>query len=146
MAIDPNLVTRIAVRLEPDGECLVWTGARSKAGYGQIKVGPRTSPVLYVHRVMCEAFNGEIPFGFTVDHLCRNRACARPDHLEAVTQKENILRGTSRSAIHAKRIHCIRGHAFSPENTYVAPRGQRVCRACMRHRDSLRVPRKRKVA
>lgn len=81
------------------------------------------------HRVMYEGLVGPIPTGMTLDHLCRNRACCNPEHLEPTTLRENTLRGEAVSAINARKTHCIRGHAFDSANTYEY-KGARHCRAC----------------
>lgn len=60
----------------------------------------------------------------------RNTCCVNPDHLEIVTSKENILRGASFSAVNAAKTHCVRGHAFTPENTLQKASGSRECRLC----------------
>jgi hypothetical protein len=66
-----------------------------------------------------------------LDHLCRNPACVRPDHLEAVTARENTLRGIGPTAVNALKTHCVHGHEFTPENTRM--KGiRRVCRECQR--------------
>lgn len=115
--------------------CWVWTASLDLNGYGQFIVmrGSRGYPRLS-HRVAWELLQGPIPNGLVIDHLCRNRACVRPDHLQPVTNKENILRGVSISAISARKTHCIRGHEFNEENTYRPKRGGRMCRACARIR------------
>lgn len=73
-----------------------------------------------------------------LDHLCRNRRCCRPDHLEPVTHKENVLRGMAPSAINARKTHCKRGHEFTAENIYPSPDGVRRCRECRRLRHAER--------
>jgi len=86
-----------------------------------------------LHRVVWEAINGPIPNGLTIDHLCRVRNCINPGHLEVVTMRENILRGTGPTAINAKRTHCTHGHPLSGDNLY-SYRGNRNCRECARRR------------
>jgi hypothetical protein len=84
-----------------------------------------------VHRFSYEFFVGPIPAGLTIDHLCRNRACFNPVHLEAVTQRENTLRGEGPTAKLARLTHCPKGHPFSKDNTHIY-KNRRVCKACKR--------------
>ena len=123
--------------IDPSG-CLIWTGKPASTGYGQVEAGGRG---LYAHRLMYEWFVGPIPSGTQIDHLCRNRLCAAPAHLEAVSRKTNILRGVGPSANQARMDHCQRGHEFDLLNTYWRSdrHGGRQCRAC--NRDSQRARR-----
>ena len=90
------------------GECWVWKGAPIKNGYGQYRrKGTRSC---YVHRLVYEALVGPIPEGKFLDHLCRNRLCVNPGHLEIVTNRENVLRGVGPTAVNAQKTHCKRGH------------------------------------
>lgn len=121
------LLVRLHARTAIVGDCLEWQGSVGNHGYGQIAV--RTTDGDYrpqlVHRVAYEEAYGPIPAGLQVDHLCRNRICIRPGHLEAVTQRENILRSDAPNAIAVRTGVCIRGHAKEP--------GQ-ACLACARIR------------
>lgn len=121
-----------------DAPCWIWTGRTINGGYGQIGYNGRS---VTVHRVAYELWFGFIPGSapggkrgdsdLVVDHLCRNRACVNPAHLEVVTQTVNILRGISPAAINAGKTHCDRGHEFTPGNTYVSLDGKRrECKAC----------------
>ncbi len=106
--------------------CWVWDKYITKQGYGRTTFGGR---VVYAHRVAYTLAYGTIPNDLVIDHKCRNRACIKPEHLEAVTLTENILRGASPSAICTRTNECYVGHPFSFENT-LYDRGQRYCREC----------------
>lgn len=120
---------------QPD-ECHEWGGATQGAppgvqGYGHISEGGRRGRILLAHRVAWEIENGPIPEGLQVDHLCRNRKCVNPAHLEIVTQRENGRRGLKGEL----RTHCKHGHEYTAKSTYVNKYGHRNCRIC---RHSLR--------
>ena len=116
------------------GDCWVWTGGLDASGYGQFT--PKRGQHVRSHRYAYEMEVGAIPEGMVLDHTCRIRACVNPGHLEVVTNRENVLRGTGVTAINARKTHCPAGHEYTPENTYVRPAGGRQCRACavVRHR------------
>ena len=83
-----------------------------------------------VHRWIYEKLKGPIPKGFVIDHLCRNGLCFNIEHLEAVSNKENILRGFGACAINKRKTRCIRGHKLLPPNLLKSNRNKRVCRKC----------------
>lgn len=125
---DPRLPERFwsKVRLAESG-CWEWAGSKVN-GYGGISFDGRTKKA---HRVSYETLVGAVPDGLFLDHLCRNRGCVNPTHLEVVTGRENVLRGNSPAAIHARRTHCKYGHEKTPVNTMV-PGGWRRCVECIR--------------
>ena len=106
------------------GECWPWKGCLDPPGYGQFYFeGTRCK----AHQASYRAFKGPVPPQLEIDHLCRNRSCVNPDHLEAVTHAVNQGRGKW-----ARRSHCKNGHPYDVENTRVTPKGSRACRACNR--------------
>lgn len=110
-------------------ECWIWTAPPASTGYGQFwKDGTNRG----AHVVAWEMLRGEIPEGLQLDHLCRNRACVNPWHLEPVTIGVNVLRGEGITAVHAAKTHCANGHEFTPANTYITKEGWRQCRECKR--------------
>lgn len=125
--IEDRFISRIEVR--PESDCWYWTGFLNAQGYGHITLKGRLIPV---HRFSYELFVGAIPAGLVLDHLCRNRACANPWHLEPVTNRENILRGEAQAATNARKTHCLRGHPLSGSNLIVRRNGHRTCRVCRR--------------
>jgi hypothetical protein len=131
--IDP--LTRFTAKYEvkPSG-CWEWTGATSNMNrgptgnwrYGMFRPGGRVNDI-GAHRWAYVHHKGKIPPGMVLDHLCRNPLCVNPDHLEPVTNKTNLARGFNANAA---KTECKRGHKFTPENTRIGKRGNRICRRC----------------
>lgn len=122
----------------PDlGPCWLWTGGKT-LGYGVLGRGKRGSGQIKAHQFSYELHKGSIPEGKEPDHLCRVPACCNPDHLEAVTHRENCLRGVGVAARAAKVTHCPQGHPYDDENTYRTPKGHRQCIACRKARNAQR--------
>jgi len=116
------------------GQCWLWT-AFCDNGYGkfQFRRGTRRAH-LWLYKIVV----GDVPEGLQLDHLCRNRSCVNPSHLEPVTRSVNVLRGVGPSlarAIQLSKTHCPKGHEYSGNNLFVRTDGRRECRTCMRNRD-----------
>jgi len=113
--------------------CWVWTATRIRKGYGHFHTN---GGMVTAHRMAYELLTGPIPEGKTLDHLCRNRICVRPDHLEPVDMRTNILRGNGLAAQNARKVSCPVGHQLIGENLYRHKDGRRECLSC--RRESLR--------
>lgn len=128
----PNTLETLMLRTQRDGECLLWQGAKNRRGYGSVSVQGRIKPA---HVAVFELAVGAVPMGLELDHLCRRPSCVNPKHLEPVTHRENVLRGTSPAALHAVKKHCEKGHPYTPENTSLFDGGRRRCRTCINARN-----------
>ena len=88
--------------------------------------------MILTHRFIYEYLHGPISAELEIDHKCRNHSCANPEHLEAVSHQENMLRGINHQR---EKTHCLQGHEYSLTNTYHRPTGGRDCRICKRDND-----------
>lgn len=111
---------------EPPWECWTWN-ARHHNGYGWFTV--KHNNHVGAHRYAYQLLRGEIPEGLVCDHLCRNRGCCNPWHLELTTIGENVRRGKINTKM-KNRTHCNNGHEFTAENSYISKKGYRSCKAC----------------
>jgi hypothetical protein len=133
------------IAVDEETGCWNWVGAKTSQGYGNFAIKKKN---FVAHRVSYELCKGEIPDGLNLDHLCRNRGCVNPDHLEPVTQRENLLRGETIPSKHAEKTHCPAGHEYSEENTRYY-RGSRSCKTCQKikndYNNALRKARNKEV-
>jgi hypothetical protein len=127
---DPKVRFDAKVSVVPITGCWLWLGTIDRDGYAKHRLPDRW---VSGHRFAYQAYRGEIPEGLTLDHLCRNRWCVNPAHLEPVTTRVNTLRGDGPSAVYARSTHCIREHSFD-DHGYRDSRGKRQCRVCSRMR------------
>ncbi len=109
-----------------NGDCFEWVAGKSRVGYGKFQLEGRTR---LAHRVAYEMVYGDIPGQLTIDHLCMNKLCVNPMHMELVTLSENVRR-----KIIVPKTHCKHGHEFNKENTYYETRTKRKCRNCNANR------------
>lgn len=124
-----DLADRFFAMVNADGPCWEWQGATMERGYGVFNLGQGCGTEL-AHRFAYQTLVGDIPDGLQLDHLCRNPPCVDPDHLEPVTQRDNMMRGYGPSAVNARKSTCPAGHPL--DVTYVSPKGRRMrrCSVC----------------
>jgi hypothetical protein len=127
--LPPGIASRIEI--DPASGDWLWTGRTDRDGYGRI--GSEGA-----HRVVYRLLVGPIPPRRVLDHRedwgCRSKACCWPLHVKPVTNRQNVLRGRSFSAVNAAKTKCDNGHEYDLLNTYFRPSGHRDCRACGRDR------------
>lgn len=134
--LDPQVLASVVARFWTKvekllGGCWRWNGHVAGHGYGYVNVA--RGILMRAHRFAYELENGPIARGLVVDHLCRNRLCVNPAHLEAITNRENVLRGQQPQMVAARSNTCKRGHSLL--DARVTPKG-RTCRVCNRLREA----------
>ena len=121
-------------KVEITDNCWNWRAGDNGHGYGLFWYGKKYH---VAHRFSLKLFNIEIPQGLEVDHLCRNRGCVNPNHMELVTRRENVIRGIlpgMTRAMQLNKTHCPQGHPYDSVNTYIRPQAGRGCRTCIARR------------
>lgn len=123
-------IKRFQTRVNKTDTCWLWTGGiRGSLGYGAFWFnGSQHS----AHRISYEIYKGDIPNGLVIDHTCKNPPCVNPEHLEAVTQGENLQRSDTFQARNKRKTHCPMGHEYNDINTWISKNKERYCRACAR--------------
>lgn len=122
-----NVWERIDKKVQQDGDCWRWTAARDTTGYGRIVYERKLWPA---HRLVYTLLVGEVPRGLVLDHLCRNRWCVNPYHLDPVTDAVNFSRAPDPNRRKKEQSHCKNGHPFEGRNLIMRRNGCRDCRAC----------------
>jgi len=130
-SISHSIDSRFWPRVRKSEGCWQWLGSCTSEGYGSFWLDGRNR---HAHRLSYELLVGAIPEHRQLDHLCRNRSCVNPAHLEVVTRRTNIVRGESPAATRARQTHCIHGHRFDLFNTEFHQNGTRHCKACRNQR------------
>ena len=120
-------------KVEKTDICWIWTASKNNDGYGQFGIGNKN---YRAHRIAFELLRGNIPEDKVIDHLCRNPSCVNPEHLEVVTNQENVKRGLAGKTInrynpHKNKTHCPQGHEYYGDNLYLN-KNKRVCKICKR--------------
>jgi len=133
LSLEDRLWKRVS---KSEDGCWNWTGHVSGGGYGRIRNGGKREQA---HRVSFALAGNKIPEGLVVDHICNNRRCVRPDHLQAITQRDNILRSDSPPARQSKQVACLNGHPLDGDNLFMRRNGKRECRVCIRARGRKRL-------
>ena len=121
------LLSKFWSKVEKTDSCWNWKGGVMSSGYGSFNLNKKS---VLVHRYSYEILKHMIPKNLVIDHKCKNKLCVNPEHLEVVTQKENVLRGDSFMSTNAKKTHCPQGHEYLGENLKIY-NNRRYCKRCL---------------
>lgn len=134
--LDSETLDRFWSKTDLTGPCWVWKGVLNHSGYGFFKLNNKN---IQTHRLSYQIYKGKIPQGLEIDHLCRNRSCVNPTHLEAVTHKENMIRAIrlKENNFNLKKTHCPKGHEYNQENL-IKDTTRRGCKTCKKYWDNKR--------
>lgn len=132
-----DVLRRFWSKVEKTTSCWIWKGTHFSKGYGafSITLGKYRSKNVLAHRFSYALVRGPILNNLQIHHICNNTLCVNPAHLEAVSLKENVLRGNGITALNARKVFCKNGHLLQGENLYIKPSGLRICRICRRELD-----------
>jgi hypothetical protein len=136
-SVDERFWAKVEEPFDAINDCWVWKAARSQKGYGQFRIGPRgagSNRNILAHVWAYEFFNGPVPKGNELHHICETKSCVNPSHLEPLTRAEHMRRSPNwRASMGARgraKTHCRHGHPLSGNNLYLDGRGRRNCREC----------------
>lgn len=131
ITLTPKIINKFLNKTKITPSCWIWTGYIDKDGYGMLTDRSR----YLVHRISYQLYNGKIIDNMVIDHLCKNRKCVNPNHLDMITKQENNLRSSSPSSINIRKKKCKHGHILTNENTYIQKftyrKPRRLCRKCI---------------
>jgi hypothetical protein len=126
--IEERFWSKVDYDVHDTSRCWTWEAHKTRGGYGQF--GIYSGQMVSSHRLAYELEVGVIPDGLDLDHLCRNRSCVNPNHLEPVSEKENALRGIGPTAVNARKTHCPRGHHYDGYEVEASGASRRFCTVC----------------
>ena len=130
------VLNRFWDKVEITNSCWNWSGGKNKAGYGRISIN---HVMVLAHRFIYEIMESKIPRGIVIDHLCRNRSCVNPSHMDITTIGQNCMRGDSPSAINSRKTHCGKGHQYNDNNMRIDPKTKKKrCIICQKEYDRIR--------
>ena len=121
------MLDRFWSKVERTKSCWNWKAATYRDGYGIFGLD---GGVVRAHRLAYELLVGEIPIDKELHHICKNKLCVNPYHLEAITHREHQRKFNGLISNQLLRIHCPHGHEYNEKNTYVSKKGSRYCRIC----------------